>query len=143
MDDKCLQVCKLLVYAWNIYKSPHGKRWLVKHFCEEDEASNLGCYIRRNIVNCSGHPMLGYLNPEDGSNFTISEIFFHPPLSDSVIQILYFPQVPLITDFNKAYKINWWCRNIFYPSMRPSTARPALLMRNSSIACNECRCCLQ
>jgi hypothetical protein len=40
MDDKCLLVCKLLVYAWNIYKSPHGKTWLVKHFCEEDEASN-------------------------------------------------------------------------------------------------------
>jgi hypothetical protein len=50
--------------------------------------------------------MLEYLNPEDGSNFTVSGIFFHPPLSDSVIQILYFPNLPLITDVNKAYKIN-------------------------------------
>jgi hypothetical protein len=58
-------------------------------------------------VNCWGYLMLEYLNPEDGSNFMVSEIFFHPPLSHSVIQILYFPNLPLITDVNKAYKINW------------------------------------
>jgi len=106
MDDKCLQVCILLVYTWNIYKSPHGKTWLVKHFCEEDEASNWGCYIRRKFVNCSSHLILQYLNPEDGSNITVSEIFCHPPRSDSVIQILYFSHLPLINDVKKAYKIN-------------------------------------
>ena len=57
-------------------------------------------------MNCSGYLMLEYLNPEDDSSFTVPEIFFHPPLSDSVVQILYFPNLPLITDVNKAYKIN-------------------------------------
>ena len=57
-------------------------------------------------MNCSSHLILQYLNPEDGSNITVSEIFCHPPLSDSVIQILYFSHLPLITDVKKAYKIN-------------------------------------
>jgi hypothetical protein len=26
MDDKSLQVCKLLVYVWKIYKSPHEEK---------------------------------------------------------------------------------------------------------------------